>query len=250
MLGIKIDDSKLKRRTSEMSRLLPKVTSDALTWTIFNVRDAQRAEMSSVFDRPTPFTLNKSSLVQRATPAKLQAKIKIRDDQSTGIAPIKYLSPQIFGGSRGLKRFEKALQARGLMPTGWYAIPGNGAKLNAYGNMTGGLIVQILSVLGAAEQTSGYSANQTYRSSKRNKKPRDYFVSRPGAAQGLRGVAGRLPYGVYQRLPGGRIVTILRFVPRVKYKIRFDFQGVANKVAAADFPRLMRKAWQRVTAIK
>jgi hypothetical protein len=250
MLGVKIDDSKLKRRTTEMSRLLPKVTADALNWTIFNVRDAHRGAMASVFDRPTPFTLNNSNLVIRATPATQKAKTKLRDDQSTGIAPIKYLRPQIFGGDRGIKRFEKALQARGLMPNGWYAMPGNGAKLNAYGNMNGGLFVQILSVLGAAEQTSGYSANQTYRSSKRNKKPRDYFVSRPGATNNLRGAAGRLPYGVYQRLPGGRIVTILRFRPRVKYQPRFDYHGIAKKVAATDFPRLMRKAWQRVTAIK
>lgn len=250
MLGLQIDDSKLRRRTAEMARLVPKVTADALNWTIFNVRDAHRKEMASIFDRPTPFTLNQSNRVDRATPTKLAARTKLRDDQSSGIAPVKYLRPQVQGGERNVKRFEKALQARGLMPSGWVAMPGNGAKLNAYGNMNGGLIVQILSVLGAAEQTSGYSANMTYRSSKRNKKPRDYFVSRPGAAMNLRGAAGRLPYGVYQRLPGGRIVTILRFRPKAQYKAVFDYDGIARKIAMVDFPRLMRKAWQRVVNVK
>ena len=239
------DTSVLERRTRLMVPAFREQAAMALNWTIFNARDAQRVEMQSVFDRPTPFTLNQTNRIVMATPASLTAETKIRDDQSTGVAPANYLGPSVFGGQRKVKRFERALQARGLMPPGWIAMPGNGAKLDAYGNMSRGQIVQILSALGAAEQTSGYSANQTARSRKTNKKPRDYFVSTP-TLPSPRGVKGRLPYGVYQRLARGRIVTILRFRDAHTYKARFDYMGVARRVFERDFERNMRKAFERI----
>lgn len=238
------DTSELERRVRGLVPALREQTMMALNWTIFNARDAQRAGMASTFDRPTSFTLNMTNMVTKATPQALVAQTKIRDDQSTGIAPVNYLSPSIFGGTRKVKRFERALQARGLMPSGWIAIPGNGAKMDAYGNMSRGQIVQILSVLGAAEQQSGYSANITDLSRKRNKKPRDYFVSTP-TLPSPRGMKGRLPYGVYQRI-GRRIVTILRFRNAHQYKVRFDYFGIGEAVAKRDFERNMRKAFSRI----
>jgi hypothetical protein len=217
----------------------------ALNWTIFNARDAQRAEMSSVFDRPTSFTLNQTNQVIRASADSLQAETKIRDDASSGVAPVNYLSPSIYGGQRKVKRFERVLQAHGLMPSGWISIPGNGAKLDAYGNMSRGQIMQILSVLLASESVAGHTSNITDRSRKRNKKPRDYFVSTP-TLPSPRGVKGRLPYGVYQRLSNRRIVTILRFRKEHQYKVRFDYYGVAQAVFARDFEKSMRKAFDRV----
>lgn len=244
-LEVNTDTSVLDRRVKLLIPAFREQASIALNWTIFNARDAQRVGMQNVFDRPTSFTLGRTNMVMRATPLLLQAQTKIRADQSTGVAPVNYLGPSIFGGRRKVKGFERALQARGLMPSGWIAIPGNGAKLDAYGNMSRGQIVQILSVLGAAESKSGYSANQTTRSKKRNKKPGDYFVSTP-TLPSPRGVKGRLPFGVYQRLGPGRIVTILRFRNAHNYKARFDYFGIARDVALRDFERNMRKAFARV----
>lgn len=241
MLTVSTDSSGLDRYVGKIQRAWPQATVNALNWTIYNVRDAHREGMRSAFDRPTPFTLNRTNRVRTANATKLQAKTEIRDDQSGGIAPINYLSPGIRGGERSIKRMERALQARGLMPKGWFAIPGNGAKLDAYGNMSRGQIMQILSVLGAAQQTSGYSANQTYASRQRNKKPGDYFASTPYAVKQTAS-GGRLPYGIYERKGKGKIVTVLRFRPSVKYKARFDYHGIAQAKAAQDFPRLMRKA--------
>lgn len=243
-IDVLADTSELERRVRGLIPAFREADAQALNWTIFNARDAQRAAMASVFDRPTSFTLNRTNQVTRATPQVLVAQTKIRDDQSTGIAPVNYLAPNIFGGTRKIKRFERALQARGLMPNGWIAIPGNGAKLDAYGNMSRGQIMQVLSVLGAAEQQGGYSANITDRSRKRNKKPRDYFVSTP-TLPSPRGVKGRLPYGVYQRI-GRRIVTILRFRNAHQYKARFDYFGVARVVAKRDYERNVRKAVERI----
>ena len=246
-IEVKTDSSALMSRISYLVPELRVQTAKALNWTIYNVRDAQRRAMAQVFDRPTPFTLNQTNRVMLATPDLLQAQTKIRDDQSTGVAPSNYLGPQIYGGRRKVKANEKALQDNGLMPTGWIAIPGPGARLDAYGNMSRGQIVQILSALRAAEQVSGFSANITGRSAKRNTKARDYFVSTPTQTN-PRGGNGRLPYGVYQRLPGGRIVTVMRFRNAHQYKPRFDYGGIAQTVAETDFPRLMRKAFAPAAA--
>ncbi|MGL4576328.1 MAG: hypothetical protein ACRCV9_16210 [Burkholderiaceae bacterium] len=241
MLFASTDISGLEAKAGAIVRALPSVTAKALNWTIFNVRDAHRSGMASAFDRPTPFTINRSIGVKLANASKLFAKTEIRSDQSGGIAPINYLAPGVRGGERGQKRMERALQARGLMPQGWRAIPGSGARLDAYGNMSRGQIMQMLSVLQAAEQTSGYSANQTFKSKQRNKKPGDYFASTP-TSTGKTANGGRLPYGIYERKSKGKIKVILRFRPTVRYRVRFDYWGIAQRKANEDFPRLMRKA--------
>jgi hypothetical protein len=244
--SVESDISGLIRRTSFIKPQVRRAAAKAIGWTIYNVRDAQRAGMGSVFDRPTAFTLYKSNLVNvpDVQGVDLTGQWYVRADQSTGIPPVNYLRPNIFGGRRKLKRFELALQANLAMPKGWIAIPGPGAKLDGFGNMSRGQIMQILSVMRSAETTSGYSANQTERSKARNKKPRDYFVSMPNATS-PRGIKGRLPYGLYQRLGRGRIVTVLRYRDAHNYKARYDYHGIGMRVSKADFPRLMRKAFKQ-----
>ena len=100
----------------------------------------------------------------------------------------------------------------------------------------GGQIVQILSALGAAERVSGFMANRTKRSQRRNRNAPDYFVGRPGNGTG--------PRGIWQRVGSGAR-PILIFVKRPTYRRRFDFYGVANRVAQAEFEPLFRRALAR-----
>ena len=99
-----------------------------------------------------------------------------------------YLVPQVDGGQRKLKGFERAIGEGEL-------VPALGAKLNQYGNVSPGQIRQILSVLGKAEASAGYSANITSRSRRRNRHPADdrgrRFAARqidgPGAREKMSG---------------------------------------------------------------
>ena len=100
-----------------------------------------------------------------------------------------YLVPQVEGESRKLKGFERAIGLGEL-------VPAMGAKLNRYGNVSIGQIRQILSVLGKAQTSSGYSANITNRSRRRNTRERDYVVID-------RRQHGNLLLGVYQRYQSG-----------------------------------------------
>ncbi len=206
---------------------VPLATAKALTFTAEAVRSAEREEMRRVFDRPTPFTMN-SLYLKGATPTSLTARVYFKDLRFKA----HYLVPQVEGGDRPLKRFEQMLQARGQMPVGMFAVPGERADLDAYGNMSRGQLVKILSALNVLPEV-GYLANRSARSAARrakSKRPRalvDYFVGRPEPSS---------PAGVWERVGKTGLRPILIFVKRPQYRKRYDFYGLANRVAAREFP--------------
>lgn len=242
MFKVTTDFSELTRWAEKLAaEQVPFATAVALTETAKLVRQAEVEEMRRVFDRPTRFTLN-SLYLRGATKRNLQAEVWLKDTGDAASA--QYLRPQIYAGSRGQKRFELLLQANGVMPRGWRAVPGKGARMDSAGNMSPAQLVQVLSVLRSHRD---HNQNTTDRSRQRAKaagKQRDYFVSGPNVAAKA-GNGGRLPYGVYLRA-GGRISTILFFVPAVSYKARFRYFEVAENVIKRELPRqfdiAMRKA--------
>lgn len=211
----------------------------ALTRTAQVAQRDLRTAMPKVFDRPTRWALN-SVFIIPAKKDKLQATVWLKDTGDAASA--EFLKPQVFGGRRTQKRFEKRLQASGIMPAGWVAVPGNGARYDSYGNMRSQQIVQVLSVLRAQLD---YNQNTTERSAKRAKaagKSRDYFVSGPRVAARLAN-GGRLPFGIYQRLRGGKIVAIMKFVPVANYRQRLDFFGIVRATVDRELPGQLRAAW-------
>ena len=259
------------------NRRLDAAMATALTRTAVAARNEVKREMVRVFDRPTPFTLN-SLWIQTATgnastagqdripvpgdnvntrtvrSRYLEAMVYVKDDLAGGGLAKPYLLPQVEGGSRPIKRFEKLLQDAGAMPRGWFAIPGNGARLDRFGNMRQSQIVEILSRF-RAFQLAGSTQNRTARSTKRRAGTRsplkDYFASLPNAVAKA-GNGGRLPFGIYERKRRGEIVTVLRFRPRVGYRERLDFYGTVQRTAARELPVQMRRAlaeqWARLQA--
>jgi hypothetical protein len=220
----------------------PQGVAQGLTWTMAKVRRAEIDNMRRVFDRPTRWTLNAVEY-KPARPDKLEALVWLKDDYTGGIAPANYLEPQIIGGSRRIKRFERLLQQRRLMPPGWFAIPGNGARLDRFGNMRGSQIVEILSAL-QAFNLSGFSANRTTRSMKRNKRLRKYFAITGNNRRASNG--GNLPMGIYEQERDKSIVTVLRFRPTVHYERRLHWFAIADEVMSkhkdADIRGGIRKA--------
>lgn len=247
----------------------------ALTRTALNAKANVQQEMRQVFDRPTPWIID-GLWVQTATadPSKagtslmgspsgatrvvgsayMSAMVYFKNDAaSSGLASEtanELLKPQVFGGvGRAHKRGERALMDAHILPQGWYAIPGPGAKLNAYGNMPGSEWVKVISGLRAFVQAGrGYNINRTDRSKARRPKMANYFVSHPNDVKRLAN-GGRLPFGVYQLLPSGKITTILRFRPRVSYRPRLDFFGIVERTVRNEMPGqlqlALRQSWAR-----
>ncbi|MFA5941374.1 MAG: hypothetical protein WC809_18635 [Sinimarinibacterium sp.] len=207
----------------------------ALTAVAVLIKAAEKHEMSDVFDRPTPFTLN-SLFLRAATPGNQMAQVWLKDDDSGNKYAGNYLLPQIEGGNRLPKRFERALQAVGVLPAGFVAVPGSAAKLDAYGNMDRGQIVQILSYF-RAFKTEGFTANITDKKKAKlargtkKKQGYAYFAGRPGD--------GKLPLGIWQRIHfarGSALKPLLIFVDGTLYEKRFDFYYVAERTFEKEWP--------------
>lgn len=219
----------------------------AITRTLNDIKRAEVLEMARTYDRPTPYTLNSVSI----KPAKrdgLRGEVWINDRRTGRDTPAgKYLPPSIQGGNRGLKRFELALQNAGVMPRGTYAVPADGARLDAFGNMSRGQIVQLLSYF-AAFTNKGRRSNMTDASRARLKR---------GTKKSPIGISyfplleqrGKLEPGIYQSLRssfGYAVRPVLLYVSDAPtYKRQFDWYGVAGKVAAAEFGLHFQRAYSQ-----
>lgn len=220
-------------------------TQRALIGTAHEIRKDERATMQRVFDRPTPWTLNAFEVTFDRP--NMAAKLAIKDGY--WYRADNYLQTQIEGGqTRKSKAFESALRAVGVLPIGWFAVPGQRAKLDAFGNQSPGEIRQILSYFDAAERIAGSTQNMGVQGRARRlrgTKKRagwEYFVVRPGdrrsfvRSNGKTGKNKAQP-GIYRRTNlalGSRIEPIVIFVPRATYKPIFDFYGVAQRTIDRD----------------
>lgn len=207
----------------------------ALTRSAQDVRKAEYAEMQHVFDRPTPYTM-RSLFVKPATKQRLEAKVWVKDDRAgSGTPAERYLLPQIEGGPRGMKGFELALQRAGYMRQGFKAVPGRFARLDAYGNVSYGQIIQILSQL-RITLTAGHQRNistDPKKAARARQRAGGQYVAFPDGR-------GKLPPGIYQRRDfahgGAAPRPIFIFVRQVTYRRRFDFHGVGERTFQKVFP--------------
>lgn len=240
----------------------------ALTRTAVAIKAAEQREMRDVFDRPTPYTLG-ALYAEPATAARLHAEVGIKGDQQGRRSAAKWLRWQVYGGQRDLKAFEVLLRRYGLMPGDMRAVPGRAARLDAFGNMSKGQIVQILSQLRADSyagstralpKVSAVERRELAKGSMRGLTPQQKSDFRSGRRKqasirrsygrsGGRYVAlpngahrGKLPPGVYLnegrdfgRLGYGatsRMRPVLIYVSKAYYEPeRFDFYYVANRGA-------------------
>lgn len=233
-ISFEADITSLKREMPAWAQQrIPSITRNALNDTAEEARFAEIDKIRGVFDRPTPFTERSVVFPRhlRATKERLEAVVMVRDEASA-TPPAKYLRPQVSGGARLAKPFEKKLRAAGLMQAGEFATIAIGYPRNAYGNLPGPTYVAILSQLRAFSEV-GFRMNETKRSRARagGKRSRRYFV--PAEGSGLR-------RGVYERV-GSRIRAVLIFVRQPTYRKRFDFGQATKARAVRVFPAYWRR---------
>ena len=209
----------------------------ALTRTAFDVRGALRDSLASTFDRPTPYTLN-STYVQAAAPSNPRAWVGFRENSGKGTPAARYLLPNVDGGGRRQKRAEVQLRNSGVMPPGRYAVPGEEAELDAYGNMKRGQLVKILSAVRAFGE-QGYTANRSRTAKSRGKRRHEgYFAAPPGNRSGL-------PPGIYKR-DAADPRPVLLFVKAPSYRPRFRFHAIVERAVRERFPVRFAEALSQV----
>lgn len=201
-----------------MQKQVPYATSIAINRIAELSKPALQAEMSRVFDRPKPYTLN-SIFIKRATKSNLTATIFHGDAVASAIAP------EIVGGARDSKKFE-------LIIGRWKLVPTASVKLDAYGNPSKALITQVLSQCDPERKLPGSP----------------FFMVEPGQPS-------KLSPGIYQRQVfktkvkrkrgapavasggGSALIKLFEFKESVTYKQRYDMQGVVGRVVESEWPR-------------
>lgn len=235
-IDVRADVAALTRTLTDIQRKqIPFATALALTKTAFRARDDIKAETKRVFDRPTPFTVN-SVFAKQATKDRLEYRVFLRDEAVKGTPPAEYLQPQIHGGSRQPKRFERALQRAGVLRRGRIAVPGKRVRLNAYGNQSAGQITQILSQL-RANPDPFQNATASKRSVAKRRRGGSYFLFGPPGA----------PRGVLHRV-GRQVSPALVFVGHPRYNTRFRFFDIAKRTVDRDFAKQFERSLARALA--
>lgn len=240
-LELRLADKALAALDKELRNQQRKAKLSAAIALTKTAKRAERAiidEMKRVFDRPTRYTLN--ALFVKPARAKgtgdtVTAAVKIKDAElkNRGTVPVNYLVHQVEGGQRQLKRFERALNIRGILPDGHYAVPGKAATMDQYGNISPGQIVQILSYFGRNPKDGVFAANSTaqtrakLRKGTKKKRGRSYFVATK-ANRRTRHLHPGIWMKEYSGLGTSTPRPVLMFVKQTNYKPRLDFYGIAQ----------------------
>lgn len=166
------------------------------------------AHIEKVFDRPTNFATS-AFYMRGARPAALEVLV----EEKPSVGRKHFMKVQQTGGPRSQTGLEKrlSLASRGAA---FAVIPGDAAKLDAYGNWSRGERNRVMSAL-QVQRDVGVKSNQSEASAKRAVRlGRDrYFVPKHG-----------LPPGIYKRDRKGEIGVIAIFTDKVpRYGRRLNF---------------------------
>lgn len=246
MITIQIDARDALRKLNDIEK---RHVPFALSLAIYNTAREVQADLATetrVFDRPRPGTVNGTYLF-RADKRSLTAVVGLRRRAQEGQPVQEYLQAEVEGGARPFKRSEILLERAGILPAGMQTRPGSGARLDAYGNMSRGQVVQIISYFKAfgGLATSGRKRGKAGTETKSQalnrpaKKPRralEFFV----VPEGMAGLAT----GVWERR-GKKVAPILIFIRRPVYRAIYGFERVALGTVRSKFQPSFDQAMRR-----
>ncbi|MEB2647600.1 hypothetical protein SOP86_18330 [Pseudomonas canadensis] len=239
-VGMSLDAFPVSAGMRELEKKhIPFVMARTATLLAQRVKKDTITVMQKRLDRPTPTTLN-SLFVKMATKARA-AEVYFKDSWASGIPADTYLQQAVSGGLRPHKRFEKSLIARGIMRSGQFAVPTT-AFMNQYGNVSRGIMMKILSGLGAAESTRGYQANASGSARSRRKGNAHRFFS--GDVDGTQGVWERKSMGM-----GDAVRPVFIFSDSApRYRTIFPFFKIGQNIVNANYQADAATAWAEAMA--
>lgn len=255
---IKVEIQGLDKTLAHLAGMQKQVrfaTAVALTRTAKRAQVAVADEMKAKFDRPTRTTM-KSLWIKPATKANLQAMVYVKDRPLGGKNPYsmaEILKHQFAGGARIAKQMELILRRDGFLLHDEFVVPGAAAKLDSYGNMSRGQIVQILSQIGLKRAGFDSSPTRSKRSQRNVAKAGKIFWSsganslgketiRIDKATGLRystwegrsGKSSHLPKGAWMRADRS-VKPLLIVIKGQRYRKRIDMERIAQEQVARHF---------------
>lgn len=246
--------AEVKRQIASVEKQARFATAVALTRTAQHAQRMTADEMARQFDRPTRTTL-RSMFVRPATKANLTAMVYVKDRPLGGKNPLsmaEIIGHQFRGGGRIATNFEQLLRREGFLGSGEFVVPGAAAKLNRYGNISTGQLVQVMSQIGIRRAGSDSTPTNSKRSKRNVQRAGEIFWSmgvggstgRPlidadtGIQYGTTGRSGRanhLPKGAWMRA-GRNVRPILLVVKGAPgYRRRIDLVRIAQSAVRQHF---------------
>lgn len=229
-VDIRVDTRAAERYLTTVQRKhIPFAASLALNKTADQVRGALTDEMS-VFDRPKSAT-RKGVYATRSRKTSLSADVGLKS-RASGAAPVdEYLAANLVGAlpRRKDKRAEILLRNAGVLPPGMQLRPGKGARLDQYGNMSRGQIVQIVSFFRAFG-----SIKESGRRPKSGDASGSAVLNAPKVRKKSSAIFFTTKTGVWQR-SGKKVAQVLTFIHPQTYKKSYDFRRTAEHVARKQF---------------
>lgn len=231
MLSVRDNIKQVQRELSAIARdQIPFASAVAITRTA-KILDRELAqEVKAELDSPTPY-IAKSTFSTSAKKQDLNATVGIRDQASRGASPAQYVQEHFSGDNRGMKPYEVALQSIGALPRGMRAVPGNGIKLDRFGNPNRR---DVQEVIGAVRR--GISV---FKGKGKRTMLTGYFVRLPSDR---RPQARHLEPGIWRRIGRDAVIPVFLFIDEAGYRKRFDLPKLARTVIDRDFNRELAKA--------
>lgn len=279
VLGVTIRAENLQKVAQAMGKLADRdvklALARALTDTGYQAQRAVRADMGSVFDRPTPF-ITRNVRVFHATPEQLRVAVAptLTTDHSVfqrggkvGVDPQDVLQAQEYGGKRRDKRSEVVLRRAGWLPDGYQTViprdPFPGSE-DQYGNLKGPFLRSVLSYLQAFQSGQGHQQNMSSakralvnkygkasmtKAAQQQAGPymgRRYFIAGGRAAvtwdnrkyRAGASATRHLQPGIWAALGSGKsqqLKPVLMFVKAPTYKPRLDMQGIIKRSGSQEY---------------
>lgn len=209
---------------------MPFATALAITRTAKILDRELAAELRGELDNPTPY-ITKGTFSTSASKRSLEATVGIRDQASRGASPAQYVQEHFSGSARGMKPYEVVLQSIGALPQGMRAVPGNGIKLDRFGNPNRRDVQEVIGAVRRGISVFKGKGKRVVRTG--------YFIRRPGDA---RRQAQHLEPGVWRRIGSDAVIPVFLFIDEASYRKRFDLRKLGEKVIARDFERELRAA--------
>ena len=227
-------------------RRMRAVVATALTRTAKGLSAQWQKQIDTVLDRPVARTMS-AVRIESANAGKLSAKVAVKDKAGSGMAQADYLGQHEYGGSRLVKKFERALISSGAMPSGYITVPGRGAARDANGNVSRATITAVISQLGK-DFSPGYqrtiSRDAVRRARSQARHGRRYIVMPVGHPS--------VSAGIYERGAGRVLSMVFAFKRVVGYSRKLTLQssatGVVHVIAEAEFNRALSESVARLGA--
>lgn len=241
-INIAADIKEAQRALDVVSkRQIPFATTLMLNELAKSTKARTESEIRRELDRPTNYAQRMIG-VKFANKSTLTSQVNVRGSVSGG--EIKVLGHLFAGRSRSGKGFEGALVRKGIMPNGMWAMPGEGAPLDAYGNIRRSFIKQLIDYLTANKvvRKSAQFENRT-RKQVKGATTSKYFVVNQRKQGGL-------PLGIWQHVgfgSGRALRPVIIFVDKEPIYDRYfnlekNASGVVARDARMEFDRAMAKA--------